>query len=271
MINILGLLQSGLYFIISFSACVVGAICGIGGGIIIKPVLDLIGLDSVSTISFLSGCTVLSMSLYCVAKCLASSKETFDYSIVAPLAIGGSIGGVLGKQMFSVIKDLFASPGAVGSIQSVCLAAITVATLFYTLKKDRIRTFHIVNTAACLMIGFFLGVLSSFLGIGGGPINLFVLCFFFSMDTKTAARCSLFIILCSQITSLITTVATNSVPAFEAITLILMVCGGVGGGIAGRKINQKIDNETVDKLFVYLMVLIVFISLYNAVKYANLI
>lgn len=43
-----------LYLVVSFLASVIGAICGIGGGVIIKPVLDLCGLASVSTISFLS-------------------------------------------------------------------------------------------------------------------------------------------------------------------------------------------------------------------------
>ena len=52
-----------LFFIISFLASVAGAICGIGGGVIIKPTLDMFHLASVSTISFLSGCTVLALSL----------------------------------------------------------------------------------------------------------------------------------------------------------------------------------------------------------------
>ena len=33
-----------LFFIISFSASIIGAICGIGGGIIIKPVMDAFGV-----------------------------------------------------------------------------------------------------------------------------------------------------------------------------------------------------------------------------------
>ncbi|MEI3183290.1 MAG: sulfite exporter TauE/SafE family protein [Lachnospiraceae bacterium] len=40
--------------------------------------------------------------------------------------------------------------------------------------------------------------MSSFLGIGGGPINLVVLLYFFSMDTKAAAQNSLYIILFSS-------------------------------------------------------------------------
>ena len=51
-----------LYFFISFGASIVGAISGIGGGVIIKPVLDGLSSSGVSTISFLSGSTVLSMT-----------------------------------------------------------------------------------------------------------------------------------------------------------------------------------------------------------------
>ena len=50
-----------LFVLVSFGASIVGAICGIGGGVIIKPTLDAFGVLSVATISFLSGCTVLSI------------------------------------------------------------------------------------------------------------------------------------------------------------------------------------------------------------------
>lgn len=56
-------MSSILFFCVSFFASIAGAICGIGGGVIIKPVLDMLGLASVATISFLSGCTVLSHEL----------------------------------------------------------------------------------------------------------------------------------------------------------------------------------------------------------------
>ena len=43
------------FLIISLAASIVGAICGIGGGVIIKPLLDVTGLATVATSSFLSG------------------------------------------------------------------------------------------------------------------------------------------------------------------------------------------------------------------------
>lgn len=258
-----------VFFVVSFLASIAGAICGIGGGVIIKPVLDLFGLETVTTISFLSGCTVLSMSLYSVGKSIIAGDSLVKMNTGTPLAIGAALGGVLGKQMFTAVKAMSANPNMVGSVQACCLAVITLATLVYTIFKARIPTKRFVNPVVCVLIGLVLGVSSSFLGIGGGPINLVVLYYFFSMDTKTAAANSLYIILFSQAASLIATLVTRSVPAFHLITLVLMVAGGIGGGVVGRMFNKKMDNRAVDKLFMVLMAVIILISIYNAFQYAR--
>ena len=128
------------YLLVSFLASIVGAICGIGGGVIIKPVLDLFGLDSVATISFLSGCTVLSMSCYSVGKSMLAGEKSVDLKTGTPLAVGAAIGGVWGKQLFSIIKGMSSNPSMVGGVQAACLAVITGGTLVYTLFKNRVAT-----------------------------------------------------------------------------------------------------------------------------------
>lgn len=50
-----------IVFAIAFFASTIGAICGIGGGII-KPVMDVVGAADVATINFLSGCTARTTS-----------------------------------------------------------------------------------------------------------------------------------------------------------------------------------------------------------------
>ena len=267
MVSDMTVIRSLLFAVVSFLASVVGAICGIGGGVIIKPTLDLLGWASVSTISFLSGCTVLAMSCYSVGKSMLSGEKTVDIKTGTPLALGAAVGGICGKQLFSILKDASGSPGMVGGVQAVCLAAITIGALIYTLNKGRIKTRTIQSTPLCVVIGFLLGIMSSFLGIGGGPINLIVLFYFFSMETKTAAANSLYIILFSQITSLITTLVTHTVPDYSIVTLALMVGGGILGGIAGRFVNKKIDSHAVDKLFICLMAVIIGISVWNAWQY----
>ena len=254
-------------FLICFCASVAGAICGIGGGVIIKPVLDSFGIMSVSTISFLSGCTVLSMTTYSVISSKRSGASRIDQKTGFPLAVGAAIGGVLGKNLYQIIKDMSSDPDRVGAIQATCLLVVTLGTLVYTLKKQSIKTKVIKNAVACVVIGLGLGMMSAFLGIGGGPINLVVLFYFFSMDTKTAAENSLYIILFSQIASLVASIYTRTVPEFSVITLVLMVCGGILGGMAGRKVNKKLDEKAVDKLFIGLMVLMILINIYNIYKF----
>ena len=261
-------ITSLLFLAVSFLASIAGAICGIGGGVIIKPVLDLFGLASVSTISFLSGCTVLSMSCYSVGKNLISGESKVSMRTGTPLAVGAATGGVFGKQLFTIIKAMFSDANAVGAVQAICLAVITLATMIDTISKSKIKTHQIDSVPLCVVIGLLLGIMSSFLGIGGGPINLVLLNFFFSMDTKTAAENSLYIILFSQIASLVTTLITKSVPDFNWTALLFMVCGGIGGGVVGRAVNRKIDNAAVEKLFVLLMVIIICISLFNAWRYS---
>lgn len=255
-----------VFFLVSFLASIVGAICGIGGGVVIKPVLDMLGLETVATISFLSGCTVLSMSCYSVTRSLSKGDSGVDLRTGTPLAIGAALGGLAGKQLFELVKSLAPSQGLVGAVQAACLGVITLGTLAYTLNKSRIPTHKVTAPAVCVVIGLALGIMSSFLGIGGGPINLVVLYFFFSMDTKTAAANSLYIILFSQLASLITTLASGTVPPFRWPVLLVMVCGGVGGGMVGRILNKKMDNRLVERLFLCLMAVIVLICVYNVYR-----
>ena len=89
-----------VFFAVSILSSTAGSICGIGGGVIIKPVLDALGVMSVSSISFLSGCTVLAMSVVSVYKNLRSGTARMDLKIATSLAVGAAAGGVAGKAMF---------------------------------------------------------------------------------------------------------------------------------------------------------------------------
>lgn len=256
-----------LVLLVAFGASVVGAVCGIGGGVIMKPLLDALNITNVAEISFLSGCTVLSMSCYSVGKAALAKDSLVQVKTGTPLAIGAALGGVVGKQLFSALQAMSVQPQRVGGYQAVCLSAVTLATLLYTLNKKKIRTLHISNALFCVGAGLVMGFLSSFLGIGGGPINLVVLHYFFSMETKEAAQNSLYCILISQIASLITSLATASVPPFHVSWLVVMVLGGIAGGMAGRKLNQRLRAEQVDVLFVILIAVIIGISYYNAWRF----
>jgi uncharacterized membrane protein YfcA len=255
-----------LYFFVSLLASVIGGICGIGGGVIIKPVLDATGTMRVSSICFLSGCTVLSVSVVSVLR-NRKSKGLLDIKTSTPLAIGAVIGGLVGKSTFDWLKAVFRNENYLGAVQSGLLILITLGTVLYSINSKKIHTHHVKNVASCCLIGLVLGMVSAFLGIGGGPINLTVLFFFFSMDTKKAVANSLYIIMFSQLASLLQTMIKGTVPPIDLVTLILMLTAGISGGIIGGRINKRISADMVNRLFIGFMIVIIGISVFNMIKF----
>ncbi len=254
-----------LYFCICITATTLGAISGIGGGVLIKPIMDTLGTMGASTISFLSGCTVLSMAIVSLLRSRGGAAKV-DPRQGTMLALGAASGGILGKLLFDMIKEGYGNDRVVTAVQSILMVLLTAGVLVYMLKKHRIRTLQVKSALLEVTIGLTLGVFSSFLGIGGGPINLVVLYFFFSMDTKTAALNSIYIILFSQTASFLSVVLPGKIPEFQWPALICMVAGGVLGGFVGRAFNKKMTNKQVDRLFQGMLVLIIGVSLYNLVR-----
>lgn len=254
------------YFFISLFSSIMGAISGIGGGVIIKPVLDSFSPFGAGTISFLSGCTVLSMTTVTLARSRKLEVQ-LNHRTAVILAAGSVLGGAGGKALFDLVKNSFPHGKVIGISQSLLLALLTLFVFFFTLWKEKIRPRHKSRLSFILCTGFLLGCLSSFLGIGGGPINLAVLYFFFSMDSKTAALNSLFIIFFSQITSLIFTAARGNIPPFDPLVLSLMIAGGISGGLAGSTLSKRMSHRGVDKLFMAVMGIIILICCYNILKW----
>jgi len=265
-----------IFFVVSILASVVGAICGVGGGVFMKPALDAVGVLPVNTITFLSTCTVSEMTSYNVITAAINTKKggndnLIDWNLTTWLAIGSAIGGVIGKNIYSNIKAGFANQEAVGGYQALALLIAVFLTLLYTVNKKKFKGFQVKNSLALIVLGFLLGTLSSFVGIGGGPMNLAVLFFFLSMPTKMAAQNSLYMILISQTASLIMTFVKGNVPTALYqdvdpglwIMLIGMMICGIYGGKVGKKLNKKLPTETVDKLFVILIFVIMALCVWN--------
>lgn len=256
-------------YCITFFACILGTICGMGGGIIIKPVLDATGVMSVAAITFLSGCTVISMSCWSVGKNIVKKESVLELKTTSLLALGAAGGGLIGKQIYTLVASLFTDPNTAGGVQACLLLAATFATFLYTLKKDSIHARKINSSAVSILIGILLGILGSFLGIGGGPFNVAALYYFFSMPTKKATQNSLLIVLFSQLTSTMKTILLDGIPGVSLSILAGMILLGIIGSEAGRQINKRINNRQATFLLECAMVLIMCINLYNIIKFLH--
>lgn len=251
---------------ISLLASTVGAISGIGGGILIKPFLDAVSIFPLATINFLSGCTVLAMTAMSMVLVQRGSPG-MSLRISTFLGVGAAIGGVAGKELFELAIENSPSTRAVGITQSLLLLLISVAVFLFVRFKASIRTQHIQNLGVAFLIGFALGVISAFLGIGGGPLNIALLNYCFSMDSKTAAINSLYIIFIAQVFSLGSILVTHAVPDFDPLLLGLMMLGGISGASIGRNLNHRMSNRHVDTIFCVLLVGIALLNAWNIVRY----
>ena len=71
-------------------------------------------------------------------------------------------------------------------------------------------------------------------------MNLAVLYYFFSMETKQAAINSILVILLSQLASLGMTLVSGTVPSFDWGVLIAMAAAGILGGLLSAKLQKKL-------------------------------
>ena len=185
------------------------------------------------------------------------------------LAVGSIVGGIAGYSLFQAIRAAAQQDALVGMVQAILLGLVTLLTLVYSaFLRSRLRSYEVKAPAAYIAIGCLMGLLSSFLGIGGGPINLAILYFAFSMTTKKAAANSLYIILCSQLANLVTYLVRGTVPAFPWPYLLIMAAAGFLGGMLGTRINRRISEKTTERLFSGLLAVIVLICVYNALRFA---
>ena len=252
--------------IVSLLATTTGAISGIGGGIIIKPVYDAFSGLPISTINFMSGCTVFSMSIVSLLKSRNSGVK-LDKVKSTTLALGAAIGGVIGKQVFQLTRAIFKNDNLIGAGQAIILIIMTLYVFWFIKNKEKITMKNVNNLGIAALIGFSLGMISAFLGIGGGPINIAILAYFFNMNSKTCSLNSIYIIFFSQTTSLLTTFITKTVPTYNSMDLIFMIIGGIAGGFIGSTISKRLTNKGVDKIFSVVLMIILIISTYNFFRF----
>ena len=252
-----------LYGIIIFTATLLGAFVGLGGGVIIKPVLDVINFHTLQQIAFYSSCAVFAMSLTSTAKHI-KNKTPINAKIVLLFALGSVVGGFAGNKLFNYALAMSSSPETVRGVQSALLClllALVIASVNINIKK-----FNVKNPLAIALSGLVLGLTAAFLGIGGGPINVAVLTILFSFTMRDAAVYSVAIIFFSQLSNLITTYVNTGFHSLDPKYLIVIVPCAVIGGLVGAGLNRKCNEKTIKTVFTVAVSAVCALSLYNSIN-----
>ena len=250
-----------VYFIIILLATFIGAIAGLGGGVIIKPCLDLLNYHQAATISFYSSIAVFSM---CIVSIYKQIKLGFSFEIkrIISISLGSIVGGLVGEQILNIFINSFSNE-QVKRIQAVLLLIVLILIFIYTVNKNKFKHYQIENKILIFLVGLFLGSISIFLGIGGGPLNIALLMICFSYDLKMATVYSIATIFFSQISKLGKIFLTSQFLSFDLSFLPIIIAAGIIGGYIGTILNKKLSEKDINRLYLLLLILLMGISVIN--------
>ncbi|WP_419153830.1 sulfite exporter TauE/SafE family protein [Weissella viridescens] len=250
-----------IYILIIIFANTLGAVSGMGGGIIIKPAMDFINQDNLNNINFFSTVAVLTMSIVSIYR-QTRSGINIDKKTSLVLAAGSILGGLLGGEILQTFIRYASSLKVVSIGQTVITIGVLIIILLnslwphanLTLKKP----YYYFFTGLCL------GTLSSGLSIGGGPMNTALLVFMFSTRIKSANLYSLVIIFFSQAASLLSlSVKTHGFSGYKTNLLMYIIPAAIIGGLLGSALAKRLPNHVIQKLFIIMVSGIILLNLYN--------
>ena len=114
------------YVLLVFTATFLGSVSGMGGGVILKPSMDLLGDFDVATIGILTSTTVMFMSLTSILRQRKTIIQSpYKNVLFLYLAIGSMIGGFFGQFAIELTLSYY-NDIMVKLMQNIILAIIIV-------------------------------------------------------------------------------------------------------------------------------------------------
>jgi len=249
-----------IYAVVIFLACVIGAIVGLGGGVFIRPIFEAIGEHSNTNIAFFASTAILSMAIVSTAIKMKAGLAV-KVKMAALISSGAIVGGFLGDLLRSLLLSALYDASSLQLIQNIVTILVLAASIFATMKNN--LRYEIKSQLVLPFIGVGLGTISTFLAIGGGPINVPILMIFFGLPLKTATSYSIIIIFFSHASRLITMVAREGFGYFDTRLLPFIIIAAMLGGFLGANLSRVFSEGVVKKLFIAALSVVIILNIFN--------
>jgi len=251
-----------IYFAVILLSCIAGSVVGLGGGLFFRPILDAAGFHDVMNVGFFSSSAILAMTAVSTAKRIRDGMRV-DLRLAPIIALGAVLGGTLGNLVLGRLLAVFpeaASP-AVRYIQIAATLAVLTVSLAFTGKSGTVPRPR--NPILIAGLGVLLGTVSTFLGIGGGPLNVPVFMIFFGLAIKEAIAYSLMLILVSHLSRIVTLGLAVSLQSLDLAVLPYVLTAAAVGGFVGTKLNGIFSEATVRRLFRIALCVVMLLNIVN--------
>ena len=255
LIVLLGMLVGGL-----------SGLFGVGGGFLMTPLLIFLGIPPAVAVGTEAPHVLASSVSGVIAHW---RRKNVDFKMGFFLMIGGVVGSTVGVNLFKILKVFGQIDIVIQMLFLIFLGFIGFSMAFEsaktTIRKYRttssIRTklhqhswihglpfklrFHrsklYISTIPPIIIGFFVGVLSAMMGVGGGFIIIPAMVYLLGMSTNVVVGTSLFQIIFVTANSTFFQSYLNQ--TVDIVLASLMIVGGVIGAQIGARLGTKLKAE----------------------------
>ncbi|AXI09869.1 hypothetical protein CUC15_13445 [Oceanobacillus zhaokaii] len=255
--------------LIGMMTAFIGAVAGIGGGIILVP--SLFFMQSISeafswaTPQAIVGISLVTMIFTGLSSTLAYVKgKRIDYQTGLLFLIGSIPGGVIGSWLNQFINaDVF--------LLYFGILMIVISLLMF-IKRDRsafklnpestgVRSFTLhgityhyrIPILSAIILSLFVGILSGLFGIGGGSIIVPAMILLFSVPAHIATATSMFMIFFVSIAGSATHLVLGNITWEYAI---FFIPGAWIGGRLGAWLNQRLPSKILEWILRILLIII---------------
>ena len=239
---------------------------GVGGGFLMTPLLIFLGIPPTVAVGTEAPHVLASSLSGAIAHW---RRKNVDIKMGIFLLAGGIAGSIVGVNLFKVLREFGQIDVIIQFLFLIFLGLIGFSMLFEsaktTIKKYRttslIRTklhqhswihglpfkmrFHrsklYISTIPPVIIGFFVGILSAMMGVGGGFIMIPAMVYILGMSTNVVVGTSLFQIIFVAANSTFFQSYLNQ--TVDIVLASLMILGGVIGAQVGARLGSTFKSE----------------------------
>ena len=229
---------------LGFAAGILGSMIGLGGGIIVVPVLTFLGFPPTLAASN----SLFAAFSNAVASTFSYSRQKrIEYSLGLKLGLLSIPGTVLGAYVSSDVAP---------AIFKVLFGLVLVSSAVYIFLRKKIETKEKTLSKQMIVFAigasFFAGIISSFFGIGGGTVFVPLMVVGMGMTMKKAAPTSQFILLFASLSGIIVHSILGHPDFMQAG---LLAIGAFIGGLVGARLSLDIKERYLQFLVSSIIIL----------------
>lgn len=245
-----------LLTIFGFLIGILASLTGVGGGVFIVPILTFFYAFAVNAAT---GTSLTTIIFTAIASTINYAKQKRIYFLTGlALAITTAPGAYIGAWLATIMEERLL--GLIFGVFLILVATRTVISLLR--KKDQAKQKQVKtdietirsgkNIALGVGLGFFGGIASGLLGIGGGTLIVPIMAFALGMTIHYATATSMFTMIFTSISAVTKYYQSNLI---DFPVALMLAAGSIFGAQVGAYTSKKLSSRNLTIAFAIILII----------------